>query len=87
MKIPSNIICPTFHGVGQMLTTTPPRVSSDSKMCIDNLWTAPYDCIANLRDGGVVGEPGGVAAGAGALVGARGAALVRDLGAHLYHDT
>ena len=49
-------------------------------MCIGNLWTAPYDCIANLRDGGVVGEPGGVAAGAGALVGARGAALVRDLG-------
>ena len=67
--------------------TTPPRVSCDSKMCIGNLWTAPYDCIANLRDGGVVGEPGGVAAGAGALVGARGAALVRDLGGHLYHDT
>ena len=56
-------------------------------MCIGNLWTAPYDCIANLCDGGVVGEPGGVAAGAGALVGARGAALVRDLGGHLYHDT
>ena len=56
-------------------------------MCIGNLWTAPYDCIANLRDGGVVGEPGGVATGAGALVGARGAALVRDLGGHLYHDT
>ena len=85
MKIPSNIICPTFHAYNTF--TTSPRVSSDSKMCIGNLWTALYDCIANLRDGGVVGEPGGVAAGAGALVGARGAALVRDLGGHLYHDT
>ena len=56
-------------------------------MCIGNLWTAPYDCIANLRDGGVVGEPGGVAAGAGSLVGARGAALVRDLGGHLRSTT
>ena len=43
--------------------------------------------MTDLRDGGVVGEPGGVAAGAGALVGARGAALVRDLRGHLYHDT
>ena len=28
--------------------TTPPRVFRDPKMCLRNIWTAPYDAFINI---------------------------------------
>ena len=44
-----NVYVPRVRANAYQALTTPPRVFRDPKMCLRNIWTAPYETLDNVE--------------------------------------